>query len=262
MKFRPSLWSTVFSLLGLVLLIFLGTWQAQRFVSKKGFEEARDAQIELPPLLQQSPEAIASGELDFRQISIDGYWHRDHLFLIKHRVYRGQPGFWVITALEFSDQQEGPLLLVNQGWIPFGDGQAKADEILADLPKGQVTVHGLIHVLEYVVPDRRLRARHLEGELPTGVVEVDSYDTEAILMLLQRKSFDRPLVLTMGPESEDEQLPLASFGHITEPYLTSDTHFGYALTWYVLAIALIAIWVAQGLGLLQSRSFDTPPSRS
>ena len=261
MKFRIRFGSTFFTLLGLALLIFLGTWQAQRYISKKAFEEARDAQIDLPILEHPSGSEIANGAVDFRRIRISGHWDRERGFLIKHRVYRGKPGFWVVSPLFISTQEDPePLaLLVNRGWVPFTEGEERAETLLLALPEGEVTLTGLIHVLEYVVPDRSLREALDSEAFTTGILAMDSYDTEAMNQALAAPGFERPLVLTIGESSTPtDTYPVASFDHITEPYLTSETHFGYALTWYVLALALIAIWVANGLGLLHAAAYSSP----
>ena len=264
MKFRIRFWSTFFTTLGLALLIFLGTWQAQRYLSKKSFEEARDEQINLPVLAQPSLEEIAGGAVDFRQIRLAGTWDRDRSFLVKHRIYRGQPGFWLITPLLVSDpdQEESTALLVNRGWLPFSGGEERAAALLASLPQGEVKVEGLLHLLEYVVPDRGTRQSLAASPFSGGILAIDSYDTEAMNQATPARGFDRPLVLTIGADTlSPDSYPLASFDHITEPYLTSETHFGYALTWYVLAIALLAIWIANGLGLLHASAYDPSTSQ-
>lgn len=256
MKFRIGFRSTLFTVMGLAILISLGTWQAKRYISKIAFEEARDARIDLPLAALQSPDELGAGDLDFRRIQVQGHWDRERLFLISHRVYRDDPGFWIVSPLLLSSDEEPRALLVNRGWIPFSQGRERAEELLEAVPDDVVTVTGLVHVLEYVVEDKAARQR-LEADplLGQGVVPMETYDVVAMNLASPAQGFERPIVLTMGDEDGRVTYPAASYDHIVEPYLTSETHFGYALTWYLLALALIAIWIAHGMGALNSPAY-------
>lgn len=258
MTFQPRLWPTFFSIIGLGLLLTLGTWQAKRYLSKSAFEEARDARIELSVLPVQSPQELADGEVDFRQIEIEGIWDRERLFLIRHRTFQSEPGFWVVNALLVPSENEPTALLVNRGWIPYQNGRERAAELLDALPVDTVRLTGLVHELEYVVRDDDLRTLlHQGGDvLPDGVITVSTYDTVAMNLATPVDGFDRDIVLTLSPDAQDTSYPIASYDHITEPYLTAETHFGYALTWYLLALALIAIWIAGAMGTLTSASYQ------
>lgn len=262
MTFRARFWPTVFSIIGLILLLLLGTWQLNRFVDARAFEKQRDATMDLPVASVQSPGELADGELDFRRVEVAGTWAEQHLFAIKHRIYEGTPGLWIVHPLTISNDGESGVLLVNRGWISVEEGIENARQLLADSGGQTARVSGLIHRLDDVVVDDGFHDRLAGEPRPTGVVELESYDTTAMHRIVGDGSIDRPIVLTQTPDGDDDEPPLASTDHITEPYLTAETHFGYMLTWYLLALALIAIWIAHGLGLLESRSYDHSPDET
>ncbi len=264
MSFRIRLWPTFFTVLGLAILISLGSWQLSRYLDASAFEEERDARIDDSVLSVDSSQRLADTEFDFRRIKIDGSWDRERLFLIRHRVYDGDPGYWIVTALR-ADSDAGadePALLVNRGWIHREDGPPEAERILEELHDGTDTVTGLLHPLDEVVTDEGFRDAYTGDETPTEVVELDTYDVTAIQDSLPYKTVDRPVIITESAKSWDRELPVASHDHITQPYLTAETHFGYMLTWYLLALALIAIWLAHAFGVLRSRAYDEPESTS
>lgn len=262
MSFRIRLWPTFFSVIGLALLVSLGSWQLSRFFDARAFEEQRDAKMDLPMVSVDSTEALSSGDLDFRRIEVEGVWDERYLFLIKHRVYQGTPGYWVVSPLHLTSRDESTALLVNRGWISIEDGPGQARQLLDTNDDEVISVTGLVHFLDDVVVDQGFHQRLDDSSKPDGIIELESYDPTAIYRVLGAEDFDRPIVLTESPDpSREDADPVASYDHITEPYLTAETHFGYMLTWYFLALALIAIWIAHGLGLLASPAYEERDER-
>lgn len=262
MTFRFHPWATFFSAIGLALLIALGTWQLNRYQDARQFEADRDARIDEPvvELTADDIDRLADGDFDFRRVSVTGRWDDQRLFLINHRIYDGHPGYWIVRPLLIGDDTSGadPVSMpVNQGWIHRDDGPERAEQLYAETWDEPVELTGLVHRLDDVVPDHDFRQTLEDGAAPDGVSTLNSYDIDAIDRAGDAADLPSALVLTVGeddPEDHDELT--ASYDHITDPYLTADTHFGYMLTWYTLAVALIAMWFAHGLGLLRSRSYD------
>ena len=258
MSFRIHLWPTFFCVIGLLILGSLGTWQLTSYLDAADFEEQRDARIDDAITDVDAPSEVSQGDYDFRRIQVTGRFSSDRLFLIKHRVHDGHPGYWIVRPLELSgDGGDTAALAVNLGWVPIEDGRQLAESMLDDTDAGETaTIAGLLHLVDDVVADDAFRERLETDDDIQGVVELETYDIDAINDTAGAQSPGRPLVLTRSPDDTDDDLPVASYDHITDPYLTAETHFGYMLTWYLLALALIAIWVTHGLGHLTSRSYD------
>lgn len=254
-EFHPR--ATIFSLLGLVILISLGSWQLVRYLDAKDFEQQRDARIDDPIVELRDPDALNDGELDFRRLAAEGYWDDERLFLINHRVHDGEPGWWVVRPLQLHarDFSDGLVLPVNLGWISRQQGPEHARELLEQTPDDSVSLTGLLHLVDDVVADDDFRDGLDDESPPDGVVKLDTYDIEAISRATPGATPDRPVVLTRSPDDAGDDEPRASYDHVTDPYLTAETHFGYMLTWYFLAIALIGIWLAHGFGVLRSQSY-------
>lgn len=265
MSFRLHPWATFFTLLGLGLLLTLGTWQLDRYNDARDFERDRDERIDKPVADVQDPARLADGDYDFRRITIEGHWETERLYLINHRVHDGHPGYWIVRPLLVdtvdADDNSPVMVPVNLGWIPRSEGPHRARELLDETPDGPVSITGLLHRLDDVVADDDLRDQLEDGDEPDGVVQLDTYDVVAIDDARPDTSLGRPLVLTRSPDDAPDDGPTASYNHITDPYLTSETHFGYMLTWYTLAAALLLIWLAHGLGLLKSKSYQDPDRR-
>lgn len=225
----------------------------------RDFEERRDARIDAPVAPLESIDDLESGDYDFRRLQVDGLWDPDRLFLIKHRVFDGEPGYWIVSPLHIDDGDQKAALLVNRGWIHRHEGPEKAAQILDDTDDEPTSLTGLVHVLDEVIVDDDALQRLDNEPNPTGVVVLNSYDTTSMHRAIDIDTLSRPMVLTKSPDPDgDQREPIASHHHITEPYLTAETHFGYMLTWYFLAIALVGLWIAYGFGVLHSRSYDNP----
>ena len=259
MSFHVRLWPTLFSILGLALLVLLGSWQLSRYLDAQDFEERRDARMDASVAQLESPDDLESDGYDFRRVEVQGTWDTERLFLIKNRVFEGTPGYWIVTPLHIEEDGHEKALLVNRGWIHREGGPAKAKDYLEALDDEPDTVVGLVHLLDEVVIDNRTHQKLDIEANPTGVVELNFYDTTAMNRVIEADTFSRPIVITESPgaDSADEE-PIPSHDHITAPYLTAETHFGYMLTWYLLALALIGIWIAYGFGILQSQSYKEP----
>src|SRR5690606_658236 len=59
--------------------------------------------------------------------------------LLRSRSWNGQPGWHVLTPLEL---QDGALLLVDRGWVPYAMDRVPVAE--AAPPSGSVTVTGVL----------------------------------------------------------------------------------------------------------------------
>jgi surfeit locus 1 family protein len=119
----------------------LGTWQVQRLEWKtrliaKFEDRLIRAPLPLPPRID--PDAVH--EFDYRRVYTTGKLRHDQEMLIGPRMHDGKDGFQVITPL---DREDGTTILVNRGWISR-DKQFQEDRDPASLPRGEVTISGLL----------------------------------------------------------------------------------------------------------------------
>jgi len=221
------------TVIGVALLIALGTWQLGRADDKRALERtfaerAADAPIGLP-----------SGRIDpeglrYRRIQVTGRFDAARQFLLDNRTRRGVAGYHVLTPLRL--EGDSRAILVNRGWVPGGprrdvlpaidaSGERVVLEGLASLPTGDPFLLG---------------PAGYEGASGWPRV-VQSVDLERMEALLGYSLM--PVVLRLAPESRHgfvrEWRPYVGFG--------PERHQAYAVQWFALAAALASIYVVVGL---------------
>lgn len=249
-RFRLRLWPTLGTLVGLAMLVSLGTWQASRFVEKLDVEAERDQHLGDEPIEVRSLADFEQRAASFRPVILIGELDPDYAFLFNHRVHQGTPGYWLGGVLRFVDGDGA--VLVNRGWVH----RDQATQAAKKAPPGGVDGYvGLVHVPRRVVADTHMREQldsgraTLQGE-PT---EWDTYDIEAIANALPHSFPEQPTIVVFGPDETVHPYPVASFEHVTAPFMTSERHLGYAVFWYTTALALLAMYLAAGFGYIGSR---------
>src|SRR5688500_17479242 len=134
---KPPFWATIFTILGILLLCALGTWQIQRLHWKQGvisdIEQALAAEaaaLDGKTITQamENNKAILRGALT-------GHYRHDHEIAIGPRPQDGEPGHPIVTPFELRD---GTIVFVLRGWI----GDDNAGNI--QRPEGMLTVQGVL----------------------------------------------------------------------------------------------------------------------
>lgn len=133
-QFRPRLPAILLLLLPACVCVALGVWQLERAAQKRQLAADLAARADAPPVV------IGDAPLDpdatrYRRVQATGRFESDGQIFIENRHYAGRIGFHVITPLRLADG--GRRVLVNRGWSP---------EMLAAVPPGEVTVHGVAEV--------------------------------------------------------------------------------------------------------------------
>lgn len=250
-SFEMGLWPTVGTAAGLVLLVALGGWQTSRYMAKKKREQTRERRIQKPPVEIDSLEDLDE-DSNYRRVELHGKLDTSTRISIKHRSYNGDPGSWLVQPFEFDDSDD--VLLVNRGWIPFQKAKDDLDRY-AQPPDDQPLV-GLLYRLPNVVADEENRRKLQRGELDIRGArsDWDTFDVAAIHDALAASTPEGPYTVILAPKHTGDRYPIASYEHVTKPYLTATRHLGYAVFWFAVALALVGIYVAAGYGVLRSRT--------
>jgi surfeit locus 1 family protein len=207
------------------VLCALGTWQVVRLLEAREAEAHREERIAEPPLDWRSDVPLTAEQMDYRRVRVTGRWDNSRTILIANRVMYDLLGREAVTPLLPADG--GPAVFVNRGWFP----DSRREEVLAALSAEQsATVEGLARVRDDLQPGRAL---------PSG--EWTRLDPEVMGAGLPYPVVEWQLVEGRRETVADERFAPTSFpvqryavgGH--EP-----PHLDYALTWFGLAIALIA----------------------
>lgn len=226
--FRPLLWPSVATAIALAILIGLGIWQIERLHWKLDLIariDARMAAPATPPPPQADWASLDPKALEYRHFRLAGRFRNDKELYYFAQGDQGAIGYDVITPFVLADG--GGIVLVDRGFVP---------EELKD-------------------PARR-KAGNIEGEVTlTGVARAPQ----------GRSSFtaadepQRNLWFTRDPETMGAATGL---GPVAPFYVEADAtpnpggwpqggrtrvdirneHFQYALTWFGLALGLIAVY--------------------
>ncbi|MBC2772895.1 SURF1 family protein [Rhizobium sp. AQ_MP] len=222
----------------LIILLSLGTWQVNRLHWKETLLADIQARSTAAAIsIAEVERQLAAGEpIDYRHASSAGrYLHdKERHFLA---TFQGQSGFYLYTPLELAD---GRYLFVNRGFVPYDrkDPLSRSEGQV----EGMQTVTGL--------------ARAKLAEKPSSLVP-DNDEAANIFywkdLTRMAASVDLPIDRVLPFFLDADAAPVAGGlpkGGVTQIDLPNN-HMQYAITWYGLAIALVAVTVA---GLFKRRS--------
>ncbi len=238
-RFRPGLLPTLLVLALLPLLVWLGFWQLERSEQKRELLERQQARQEAAPL---TPEQIdGSAEQAYARVYLQGRFDAAHSFLLDSRTRDGQVGVELLQP--FYDEPSGRWLLINRGWLPWPDRRIAPQ---FDTPPQPLKLAAWL----YVPPGKPFvfSERMAEG-WPRLISHVD---VPALWALLGRDGVAHELRLEPGPSAYRADWPVTS--------MSPQQHVGYAVQWFALAAALLALFVY--FGVHQARGARHEPDES
>jgi surfeit locus 1 family protein len=223
--FRPRLVPTLIAVPGVVLLLGLGAWQLVRLAEKNAInafraERAAAAAVALPARIDDV------GAWEFRRVVVAGTFDHDRELRVNARSQRGNTGYDLVTPLRRGD---GPPVLVNRGWVPYSRKEP------ATRQEGQVagptTIEGILRTEPrkgWLMPDNdAARNEWFWFDLPAMKSSAGVPDAA-------------PFYIEAGPAPNPGGFPIGGQTIVQLP----SNHLQYAITWFALAIALAAIYVA------------------
>ncbi len=231
LRAKRLLWPAVMTLVGVAILIGLGNWQMQRLHWKQGLIGAIAERTHADPMTLSAIEQRVEegGDPEYARVKIDGRFLNDHELYFYDFDGQLGPGYHVVTPFQRAD---GSVVFVNRGFVP-DDKKDPAKRAEGQL-SGDVTVVGLVRV----PPE-------------PGTFTPDNDTAKNIWYWYD---LDAMKAAALGPETrvvpfivdvEAEPAPPSGFpkGGTTRLELPN-RHLEYALTWYGLAAALVAVFAA------------------
>ena len=225
-RFRPALAPTLAMLAGVAVLLTLGTWQMQRLEWKQDLIAHRESGLAAPPVILP---AISNDwqSYDFRRVEATGVFRHDLEQQYGVRTHGERLGHHILTPLVRSD---GSAVLVDRGWVPV-DRLAPESRSEGQL-SGQVRVEGI--------------GRYRADDAPLWVTPSNQpderrwfwYDLDALAETVGLEIL--PVVIEADDRPNPGGLPIGGLTRIELP----NNHLQYALTWYALALTLLAVYIA------------------
>jgi surfeit locus 1 family protein len=221
--------SVVVVLLALAALLSLGTWQVERLQWKEGLlADIAERRAAAPVALSEIETLLRTGgDIEYRRVSATGTFDHQkerHFFA----TFQGSTGFYVYTPMTLAD---GRILFVNRGFVPYEMKEPTTR------PAGEVT--GEQTVTGY--------ARSRLSTKPSTIVP----DNDIAKNIFYWKDFDA-MVASAGLDASkaipffvDADTSAANPGGWPKGGVTQfdlpNSHLQYAVTWYGLAAALVAV---------------------
>ena len=231
---------TALMLAALAVLVGLGVWQLKRLHWKEGLIAQIEARTEGAPITLKDALAHARKGRDpsYYRLRVDGRFHHAKERYL-YAVSEGRVGWHVITPLE---TEAGDVVLVDRGFVP-DELKDPSSRSLGEV-ENVVTVTGIVRAPEtqnLFTPDNEPEANRwfwrdlpamARSMFPAGTIEVAPFFLEA----------DKSPVPGGWPEGGQTRLALPN------------NHLQYAITWFLMAAALLVIYGLYVRGLYRRRS--------
>ncbi len=213
-------------MLGAVLfagLCALGIWQIERRAWKLDLIERVDARVHAEPVAAPTPAqwpSINKSDDEYRRIFLQGRYLNDRETLVQAVTERGG-GFWVVTPFQAAD---GFIVLVNRGFVPK-ERQAP-DQRTGGQIEDETRLTGLLRMSE---PDG--------GFLRANDPAADRWFSRDVDAIASKR--DLRDVAPYFVDADAINNPGAPVGGLTVLRFNNN-HLTYALTWFGLALMVLA----------------------
>jgi surfeit locus 1 family protein len=212
------------SALGLLLLLGLGTWQVQRLQWKEGLIAERNAALAAAPVpLPQTLDAARA--LEFHPVRAEGEFLNDHELYLNAQSFSGDQGFLIVTPFRLGD---GQIVFIDRGFVPTARKEPATRA--AGQITGPTTVTGLLRLPE---PPGTFT--------PANEPQKNSWFSIDLPAMAQAAGVGSALPFYVDADKTPVPGGWPQGGQtITD---LPNNHLQYAITWYALAVALIAIYI-------------------
>jgi surfeit locus 1 family protein len=228
-----GLWApTILSVAGFALLVLLGTWQRERLAWKEGMIAVLEARLAAAPEPLPTPPTwtqLTTAD-EFRRIAATVTFLHDKEALVYtsgsslRRDISG-PGYWVFTPAQTAD---GAVVMVDRGFVP--EGRRTAASRRDGQVAGPIAITGVLRWPE-----------------KPGLFTPAADPAAGLWFARDTDAIAAAKGVATAPFYIEQESPVPPGGYPLpgrlEPRLPNN-HFGYMLTWYGLAAALVAVYGA------------------
>ena len=225
-NFRPGLVPTLVVLALLPVLVWLGIWQLERGEQKREMLARQEARAQAEPLSPAQVDEV--GGPAYSRVHLQGSFDAEHSFLLDSRTRDGKVGVELLQP--FHDQPSGRWVIVNRGWIPWPDRRVAPE---FDTPEQSLKLAAWVYA---PVGKPFVLNRSMADGWPRLINYVDIAE---LWDALGRDGVDYELRLEPGPAAYRADWPITS--------MSPSQHLGYAVQWFALAAALLALFIYFGV---------------
>jgi surfeit locus 1 family protein len=234
LRFRPTLWPTLFSVPAVTVMIGLCVWQVQRLHWKEGLIAERESRVAAEPSALPAV-GVDPESMEYRRVHLEGTFQHDEEMFLGARSMNGNVGYHILTPFALP---AGGSVLVDRGWVPverkMPDRRAEGQVAGVQALDGVVRV---AHGKAWMQPDNEPQNNMwFFFDLP-AMASASGIDFRTDLYV-EAASGQNPGLYPVGGQTRIE-LP--------------NDHLQYAITWGLLAAILAVIYVLYHLKLERER---------
>ena len=223
-RFRASLWPTLAAIAGVVATLALGNWQLSRGHEKAVLAQRIDTASHDAPIGLTGAQVNAD-DVVWRRVEASGRFEPKYAVLIDNRIVRGAVGYYVVMPLKIEGSER--YVLVNRGWVAGTGSRDTLPQIAT--PAQPVRITGLA-----TAPSKRYL------ELSTKTVEGNVWQN----LTLERYRATVAIALQPVVIQQESKLDDGLVREWSAPDLGIDKHYAYAFQWFVMAAAIVIIYIA------------------
>ena len=223
-KFKPGAKITIFFIFFSIVFLALGVWQIERGQSKSKILQAYNSAGE------KDPQALQDSSSKWQRVSVKGKFDNKNQILIDNTIYKGIAGYKVLTPLISNSLDR--MVLVDRGWVPAGNNRDKLPDISID--ESIIEVYGTLDSPELgFVLSEELITKDWPKVSQSKNIEVlkEAFEYELF-----------PFLLIAEPTLKDS----LEYIKITPTNMTPSKHYGYALQWFTMFLALCFMFIWAG----------------
>lgn len=218
---------TLFTVLMLPFLVYLGLWQLDREQEKRETQVSYDLRAGQPAVSLEAVDWSDANDIAWMRVAATGQYDSDRQFLLDNRINQARVGYELITPF----RTETGLLLVNRGWIAQGiNRQTLPDVGVSDQP---AVIQGTVYV-----PGGDIMV--LGDEEPVGQDPwprvIQRLDVAQVSALLGEPVLPYSVRLEPGAPGLEQ----INWQPVT---LSPETHRAYAVQWFFMATVLIILYL-------------------
>ncbi len=204
------------------LLIRLSYWQVERADEKKALSEKWKIQQEA----SAESFSLEKEYTDYQRVLLRGEFLKDKYWLKENQIFQGQIGFRVIMPFQLED---GLLIAVDRGWIKGAPRRDYVPQI--ETPPGNVALSGTL-----MAPSDSSLIEESDATVNTWPHKILEVDLEAMAGQSGLSFYKKILRI-------DADDPAALVVYWRPINSSPAKHYGYAVQWGLMAIALVILYV-------------------
>lgn len=247
-----GLWSSLIAVIMCSILLGLGTWQVIRLHQKNTLIDHMTAQINQPERdlrLRPPADNAAWNALDYRRVVLQGDWFDLQQFKLIPRTYEGQSGYHLLVPFRL---QNGQMILVNRGWAPDKSDMGPQSQ------NGTAVIAGIIRTAPTEKPfgmmdNNPAKSQWAWPDIKAMANVIGVHELAPVILYAERagETPDKNV-------NDADEFPIGGQAQLA----VRNEHRNYALTWYLMGLSFLVIWLAAAKSKAKPvvAATDAPPA--